>query len=1475
MVEGEEGGGAPPDDSHALICVTQNLRGWARTMQKRYENTQTDSPLTHWLVPTMCKLQAFLKMAQSNMVNIIALQETKHVASDCTLMAKFIQAKQAVFLAYQDKPQVLTFSRGHLTQTSSQDNITLKKIRYDIKQKQSDTIVMNRKAGVAVLMHTPAGWQVDLSMPLFFDNYGRTLGFTCNHPSEGQLQIVTVHLHSDPTDRTAQLIALQRKIKTWTRTMVLGDFNSVISQSQDTTNPEASVTMGLQNEMARDEELKWMKACNIIDVYRNMFPVGKDVSRLHLQEGQIPSARRIDRILLSADLVDYVSTIEHLDWAISDHKLVKMHVKLPQRFPKQVKKPARMWIQSWTKQTWKDFRQAINATSWQTKTPQIQLSVWIMAMKAFYKQQRQTHRNVDNPHWTKLVMLQKFQEKAIASAQQEDTLAQWGENHKSLELFQGTTTPQDMLKALDQKIKNVKQEAWGQELAIRAETHIQNCLEKTMPCYQATAQLKNWVNRTLGKPMVPIDINAAADFQQQIFQAPRQITARAERLRQKALANIPKINIPGLTEFFTSEECTPFIQRAKKGKASGRTPIPNEMWTHALPESAELLSSYLNAAAWQEMSIKCLLRGETSMIHKEGPTDNYGNFRPITVMDTFYRLMADVTQGRMIAFYPEMFTKQQSGFLKGRSIYLNILYLKCTFDIARTCGRTIYVLFIDLRKAFDKCDRQTIYLVLQAMGMPKAWINWIKKLAEDIVSRIVQGEKVSKNFSLFSGVLQGGPLSPWMFNLLVELLVLEINELAKHWDTIILIPTVWFADDGSIMAESVEYLQLIMELVDQWTSYTNQDVNIVKSKIIIVNFLANHAIPTTLVLANQSYEVLPVHSPQRYLGVGLSGQMQEGVEYVFAKQKWDKKMAKWQRLPTNFTIKAHMLAVEVVPAVFHAMTVAPLPENMLKQMEVDIKKILGGSVSPQGRIHYNHISISKLETGWPSGGTTMPNLSRRAKSLLGKGWIQICDYMEQEWQDVPFWIGCSKPEIEAFLDQNRILISQCRFLHFINDAQHLPVWQTMLKAYAQMNTRTQSIKNMFEFEHLPLNFSQHFLYGVKSQSTNFLSIPPKREMGIWTIQDVVTRGAQVWPTGQTSIVFYWKKIPGQWKLKVKQAITNFLNRHYVKRTVEAGRLGGITVTMPDFRSKIMQPYIHKPYLGKAPGKAAHLYKKIQDKYKNPKWPEEYEISARCWKVLQVAPFNRRLKDWVYRYLHTSLPVLGRVAPHGPPFCIWCGPLCLEFESHAHMYTTCKLNQFAKKWADIMSGGQLTWKQLHLSSERYANKKIENFEELEWWPLLVFWVIKFELWKYRSSWVSPKSKSPLPIPKVIFFIMATLEHYKKWLENQTQVSHPIWTEVSLSKEWDWQAVELKGKDINEKIRDYLNFSKTHFLMFQPEQFQSEIYEFMAQFQKHLQLWTNFAGITPKATYLHEKQLATDKREPEGTVCSQTMSLNQDM
>ena len=86
------------------------------------------------------------------------------------------------------------------------------------------------------------------------------------------------------------------------------------------------------------------------------------------------------------------------------------------------------------------------------------------------------------------------------------------------------------------------------------------------------------------------------------------------------------------------------------------------------------------------------------------------------------------------------------------------------------------IISIDAEKAFDKIQHPFMIKTLQKIGIEGTYLNIVKAIYDKPRANIIlNGEKL-KTYPLRSGTRQGCPLSPLLFNTILEVLATAIRE---------------------------------------------------------------------------------------------------------------------------------------------------------------------------------------------------------------------------------------------------------------------------------------------------------------------------------------------------------------------------------------------------------------------------------------------------------------------------------------------------------------------------------------------------------------------------------------------------------------------------------------------------------------------------------------------------------------------------
>lgn len=170
-------------------------------------------------------------------------------------------------------------------------------------------------------------------------------------------------------------------------------------------------------------------------------------------------------------------------------------------------------------------------------------------------------------------------------------------------------------------------------------------------------------------------------------------------------------------------------------------------------------------------------RSRTVLVPKGGAnlTDGLGGFRPISVSSCVYRAFSSIITSRLGSGV--RLDRSQRGFLRGESgLEINSYLLRACLRNARSGRRPILICFLDLCKAFDTVGHASIYRALVMQGVDYRMGRMVRSMLEGSTTEVWYGGESTGEIAVLRGVKQGDPISPLLFNLVLDELLVKLNQ---------------------------------------------------------------------------------------------------------------------------------------------------------------------------------------------------------------------------------------------------------------------------------------------------------------------------------------------------------------------------------------------------------------------------------------------------------------------------------------------------------------------------------------------------------------------------------------------------------------------------------------------------------------------------------------------------------------------------
>ena len=214
------------------------------------------------------------------------------------------------------------------------------------------------------------------------------------------------------------------------------------------------------------------------------------------------------------------------------------------------------------------------------------------------------------------------------------------------------------------------------------------------------------------------------------------------------------------TDIFSLAEVNIAIKQMKRGKTPGLDGIPIEMWQ--LPKLRKYLLKFRNKIYLGNRPPEWGISGIVP-IPKKGDLTIPENYRGIRLTQTAAKVYNRLLLNRIRPELEKILCPNQNGFRPLRSSSSLILALRRIIEEMRNHQKEAAIIFIDFKKAFDSVDRNTLFQILHAYGIPEKIVKALQIMYVNTYAVILTPEGETTNFNINTGVLQGDPLAPYVF----------------------------------------------------------------------------------------------------------------------------------------------------------------------------------------------------------------------------------------------------------------------------------------------------------------------------------------------------------------------------------------------------------------------------------------------------------------------------------------------------------------------------------------------------------------------------------------------------------------------------------------------------------------------------------------------------------------------------------------
>jgi hypothetical protein len=369
------------------------------------------------------------------------------------------------------------------------------------------------------------------------------------------------------------------------------------------------------------------------------------------------------------------------------------------------------------------------------------------------------------------------------------------------------------------------------------------------------------------------------------------------------------------------------------------------------------------------------------------------DFRPISLCNVMYKLIAKVLANRLKNVLPFIISPSQSAFIPGRMITDNILVAfeaLHTMDVKLKGREGFMALKLDMSKAYNRVEWSFLETVMRRLGFAERWIYLSMTCIQTVSYSILINGKPHGKIKPTWGLRQGDPLSPYFFLLCAEGLS-TIIERTRREGLITALPVtrggtrlshLFFADDSLLFckATTVEWAR-IRAALNIYEQASGQKLNDGKTAIFFSRNTKPDVKAEILFLAGVS----TTQRYERYLGLpALIGRSKVSTFAEIKGQVWER-LNGWKEKFLSQAGREILLKAVIQAIPIYTMSVFQLPKTLCKEINSMMGRFWWGSKENETKIAW--MSWDRMGRTKDKGGLGYRDLESFNLALLAKqGW---------------------------------------------------------------------------------------------------------------------------------------------------------------------------------------------------------------------------------------------------------------------------------------------------------------------------------------------------------------------------------------------------------------------------------------------------------------------------------------------------------
>jgi len=217
-------------------------------------------------------------------------------------------------------------------------------------------------------------------------------------------------------------------------------------------------------------------------------------------------------------------------------------------------------------------------------------------------------------------------------------------------------------------------------------------------------------------------------------------------------------------------------EKRRKNKAPGSDGIGLQFYKANWATIQDDIGAMMNQMFMERKLSAQQKHGLIVCLPKSSEPTTPADFRPITLLNTDYKITARIIAYRLRPMMEELFHQRQYCGVPEMTIFEAMATVREAITNAEVTRVSLIVLSLDIQEAFDRISHQHLFIILRSYAFSDYFVERIKSMYEEAAASIQINGHVSGPIPIHSSVRQGCPMSMLLFALCVDPLLRILDQ---------------------------------------------------------------------------------------------------------------------------------------------------------------------------------------------------------------------------------------------------------------------------------------------------------------------------------------------------------------------------------------------------------------------------------------------------------------------------------------------------------------------------------------------------------------------------------------------------------------------------------------------------------------------------------------------------------------------------